>query len=146
MKKVSMTRMAALAVCGFMLMLPLIPRAARAPHLRVQHAPQAGLKEEVERVQAEIDTIFDETLAQLPSIPRDAGHRMKRVQTLGKLLLFDKQLYGPNLGAEYDHCRLPGIGSQCVRGPGSLAIRSSETAKLHILDLLPAPPVQPGAG
>ena len=77
-----MTRMTSLAVCAFMLMLPLIPRAALAPHARVQHAPPAGLKDEIERVQAEIDKIFAEAIAELPSIPRDAAHRMKRVQTL----------------------------------------------------------------
>ena len=87
-----MTRITPLAAYAFMLMLPLIPRAALAPHARVQHPPPAGMKEEIERVQAEIDKIFAETVAELPSIPRDAGHRMKRVQTLGKLLLFDKQL------------------------------------------------------
>ena len=87
-----MTRMTSLAVCAFMLALPLIPRTALVPHARVQHAPPADLKEEIERVQAEIDKIFAETVAELPSIPSDAAHRMKRVQTLGKLLLFDKQL------------------------------------------------------
>src|SRR5215471_10093296 len=54
--------------------------------------------------------------------------------------------YRANLAVEYDYRRLSGIGSQCVRGPGALAIRPSETAKLHILALLPAPPVQPGPG
>src|SRR5262245_60690035 len=54
--------------------------------------------------------------------------------------------YGPNLGAECEYCRLPGIRSQCVRGPRVLAIRPSETAKLYIFALLPAPPVQPDAG
>src|SRR5262249_27956371 len=87
-----MTRMSGLSACVFMLVRPLFPRAALAPHARVQHPPSAGLKEEIERVQAEIDKIFAETVAELPSIPGDAKHRMKRVQTLGRLMYFDRKL------------------------------------------------------
>src|SRR6185369_15388112 len=83
-----MTRITSLAICAFMLMLQPLLRSTLAPPATVPHPPPAGLKQEIERVQAEIDKIFAETLAQLPSIPGDSAHRMKRVQTLGKLLLF----------------------------------------------------------
>ena len=42
--------MTSLAVCAFMLMLPLIPRAALVPRARIQHPHSAGVKEEIERV------------------------------------------------------------------------------------------------
>jgi hypothetical protein len=53
--------------------------------------PSGALKAEIERVSTEIDKIFADGLAEVTSIPGDAAHRTKRVQTLGKLLLFDKQ-------------------------------------------------------
>src|SRR5262249_56975716 len=77
-----------------------------SPHASVPHPPPAGLKQEIERVQAEIDQIFGETLGQLPSIPVDAAHRMKRAQTLGKLLLFDKQL-SVNRNEACSFCHMP---------------------------------------
>src|SRR5262245_8546434 len=109
-----MTRTTSL-VCA-VLMLSVIALAPLAPHARVLHAPSAGLKEEIERVQAEIDSIFADTLAELPSIPRDAGHRMKRVQTLGKLLLFDKQL-SVNRNTACTFCHMPYVD---FTGPISL--------------------------
>ena len=101
-----MTRITSLAVCVFMLMLQPIPPSALAPHASVPHPLLAGLKQEIERVQAEIDKIFAETLAELPAIPSDAAHRMKRVQTLGKLLLFDKQL-SVNRNEACTFCHMP---------------------------------------
>jgi cytochrome c peroxidase len=131
-----MTRMSSLAVCAFMLALPLIPRAALAPHARVQHPPPAGLKEEIERVQAEIDKIFAETVAELPSIPGDAAHRMKRVQTLGKLMLFDKQL-SVNRNEACTFCHMPyvdftgpisALNMTTVAYPGSVRNASADPA------------------
>src|SRR5215831_10808515 len=116
-----MTRITSLAVCVFMLMLQPIPPSALAPHASVPHPPLAGLKQEIERVQAEIDKIFAETLAQLPSIPEDAAHRMKRVQTLGKLLLFDKQL-SVNRNEACTFCHMPYVD---FTGPISLLNRTT---------------------
>jgi hypothetical protein len=75
-----------------MLGLFVISQSFSSPNGSPQIPSPAGLEEEIKRVEAEIDRIFAETLAQLPSIPNDAGSRMKRVQTLGKLMLFDRQL------------------------------------------------------
>lgn len=61
------------------------------PQESVHSVPSGALKAEIERVSTEIDKIFADGLAEVTSIPGDAAHRTKRVQTLGKLLLFDKQ-------------------------------------------------------
>src|SRR5215813_3776252 len=132
-----MTRITSLAVCAFMLMLQPIPRSALAPHASVPQPPPAGLKQEIELVQAEIDKIFAETLAQLPSIPGDAAHRMKRVQTLGKLLLFDKQLSVDRNGA-CTFCHMPYVdftgpisllNMTTVSYPGSVRNASADPAQ-----------------
>ena len=69
----------------------IIARTASAQY-GASHSPaQLSLEQEIKRVEAEIDKIFADTLAQLPSIFDGAANRMKRVQTLGKLELFDKQ-------------------------------------------------------
>src|SRR5258708_1337164 len=47
---------------------------------------------ELRRVEAEIDKIFADGLAQSKTIPNDSGHRLQQIQTLGTLLLFDRQL------------------------------------------------------
>src|SRR5215831_8043637 len=85
-------RVASLAVCVFSSALLLIPRASLTQHGAVQKTAPVGLEREIKRVEAEIDNIFADTLGQLRSIPVDEGNRQKRVQTLGKLMLFDKQL------------------------------------------------------
>ena len=54
--------------------------------------------------------------------------------------------YGTNLYPEYDNRRLSRIGSQRISGPGAVAIRPSQTAKLHLFAVLSGPPVQQGAG
>ena len=87
-----MTRITSLVICTLMLGLFVISQSFSSPNGSPQNQAPAGLEEEIKRVEAEIDRIFAETLAQLPSIPSDAGSRMKGVQTLGKLMLFDKQL------------------------------------------------------
>src|SRR5215510_9421580 len=132
-----MTRITSLAVCAFLLMLQPIPRSALAPHASVPHPPPAGLKQEIERVEAEIDKIFAETLAQLPSIPGDAANRMKRVQTLGKLLLFDKQL-SVNRNEACTFCHMPYVdftgpisllNMTTVAYPGSVRNASADPAQ-----------------
>jgi len=67
-----MTCIASLAVCAFLFVLLFISRTGLAPQGSVQHRAPAGLKEEIDRVNAEIERIFGEALAQLPSIPVDA--------------------------------------------------------------------------
>src|SRR5260221_14566994 len=47
---------------------------------------------ELLRVEGEIDKIFADALAQSKTIPNDSGHRLQQIQTLGTLLLFDRQL------------------------------------------------------
>jgi cytochrome c peroxidase len=103
-----MTRITLFAVCSFTLVLQLIARTALAPQRGTQSPAPAGLEEEIARVNAEIDRIFAETLAQLPSIPVDAAHRMKRVQALGKMLLFDKQL-SVNRNEACTFCHMPSV-------------------------------------
>jgi len=67
-----MTRIASLAVCVFVPVLLLISRTALAPHGGVQHPTPPDLKEEIERVKAEIDRIFAETLAQHSAVTSTA--------------------------------------------------------------------------
>jgi len=78
-----------------MLGLFVISQSFSSPNGATQNPAPAGLEEEIKRVEAEIDRIFADTLAQLPSIPNDVGSRMKRVQTPGKLMLTDTSLNRP---------------------------------------------------
>ena len=84
----------------------VISRTASAQYGNPQHPPSVDLQQEIKRVEAEIDRIFADTLRQLPTIPGDAAHRMKRVQTLGKLELFDKQL-SVNRNEACTFCHMP---------------------------------------
>jgi len=97
-------------------LLFLISRISSGPHESVQPVPSTALKEEIERVSSEIDKIFADTLAEVRSIPGDASHRTKRVQTLGKLLLFDKQL-SVNRNEACTFCHMPDVD---FTGPISL--------------------------
>src|SRR5215831_3550716 len=89
---VVMMRTLCLAVCAAGTFLFFLSRVSSAPQESVHSVPSGAVKAEIERVSTEIDKIFADALAEVPSIPGDAAHRTKRVQTLGKLLLFDKQL------------------------------------------------------
>src|SRR5215471_2406448 len=101
-----MTRIASLA-CAFASVLFLSPAISRSPSTDgVQNPAPADLEKELKRVEADIDRIFADTLAELPSIPSDAGNRMRRMQTLGKLLLFDKQL-SVNRNQACTFCHMP---------------------------------------
>src|SRR5437763_1590566 len=103
-----MMRIVCLAVCTVMVLLFLISRISSAPPEGIPAAPAPGLKEEIERVSAEIDKIFADTLSEARSIPTDDAHRSKRVQTLGKLLLFDKQL-SVNRNEACTFCHMPDV-------------------------------------
>jgi cytochrome c peroxidase len=103
-----MSRIASGVICVFASILLLISAAASATNDAVPNSALAGLAEEIKRVESEIDEIFAGTLAQLPSLPRDTKSRMKRVQTLGKLLLFDKQL-SVNRNEACTFCHMPDV-------------------------------------
>src|SRR5579883_1817164 len=90
--EVVMIRTLCMTVCAALTFLSFLSRFASAPQEKTQPAPSEALGAEIERVSDEIDKIFASALAEAPSIASDAAHRTKRVQTLGKLLLFDKQL------------------------------------------------------
>jgi cytochrome c peroxidase len=95
-----------LGTCAVVLGLFLNARPAYTQYSASQNPAPLSLEQEIKRVEAEIDKIFADTLAQLPSIPRDTAHRMKRVQTLGKLELFDKQL-SVNRNTACTFCHMP---------------------------------------
>src|SRR5262245_63058710 len=103
-----MTRIASLAICALMLGLFVISQSFSSPNDAPRKPTPSVLEEEIKRVEAEIDKIFAYTLAQLPSIPGDAGSRMKRVQTLGKLILYDKQL-SVNKNQACAFCHMPDV-------------------------------------
>ena len=99
-------------------------------------APQT-LEQEIKRVEAEIDKIFADTLAQLSSIPTDKAHSMKRLQTLGKLELFDKQL-SVNRNTACTFCHMPDVdftgpisilNATTVAYPGSVRNASADQAQ-----------------
>jgi cytochrome c peroxidase len=109
-------RLASLPVFTLIALLLVIAGIPPAPHEGAQSLSPAALKPEIERVSAEIDKIFADALAEVPSIPGDAAHRTKRVQTLGKLLLFDKQL-SVNRNEACTFCHMPDVD---FTGPISL--------------------------
>jgi len=132
-----MTRITSLVICALMLGLFVISQSFSSPHGSPQNQAPAGLEEEIKRVEAEIDRIFAETLAQLPSIPSDAGSRMKRVQTLEKLMLFDKQL-SVNRNQACTFCHMPDVdftgpisilNMTTVAYPGSVRNASADPAQ-----------------
>jgi cytochrome c peroxidase len=86
----------------------LIIGMAGARESVAQTAAPPTLEQEIRRVEAEIDKVFADTLTQLPSIPDGPLHRVKRVQTLGKLELFDKQL-SVNRNTACTFCHMPDV-------------------------------------
>src|SRR5262249_3557462 len=113
-----MTRIASFA-CAFASVLFLSQGTASPPSPPNGARPDAApteLAKELQRVEADIDKIFADTLAEVPSIPSDTGSRMKRIQTLGKLLLFDKQL-SVNRNQACTSCHMPEVD---FTGPISL--------------------------
>src|SRR5262249_16481763 len=103
-----MTRTAWSTVCVLASILLFVSAAGRSPSSDVRNQAAAGLEEEIKRVEGEIDKIFADTLAQLPSIHTDAGSRMKQVQMLGKIMLFDKQL-SVNRNEACTFCHMPDV-------------------------------------
>src|SRR5436190_2809764 len=132
-----MTRIGLLALCVVLPVLLFISRRALAPQPPIQQLTPPRLKEEIERVNTEIDKIFADTLAQMRAIPTDAAHRMKRVQALGKLLLFDKQL-SVNRNQACSFCHMPYVdftgpismlNMTTVAYPGSVRDASADPAQ-----------------
>src|SRR5262245_27252304 len=132
-----MSRTGSLVVCAFLFSLLWITRTGLSPQHPGQHSASAGLKDEIDRVNAEIDRIFRDALAEMSSIPGDAGQRMKRVQTLGKLLLFDTQL-SVNRNQACSFCHMPYVdftgpislvNMTTVAYPGSVRHSTGDAAK-----------------
>src|SRR5256714_4800875 len=116
--------------------LLIIARVTGAQRAIARRPMPLSLEQEIKRVEAEIDKIFADTLAQLPSIPSDTAHRMKRVQTLGKLELFDKQL-SVNRNTACTFCHMPDtdftgpismLNATTVAYPGSVRNVSADPA------------------
>ncbi len=117
--------------------LLVIARLPGAQHTVAQSPAPLSLEQEIKRVEAEIDTIFADTLTQLPSIPNNTANRMKRVQTLGKLELFDKQL-SVNRNTACRFCHMPDVdftgpismlNATTVAYPGSVRNVSADQAQ-----------------
>jgi cytochrome c peroxidase len=136
-----MKRVAFVAVkigtCAVVVGLFVISRTASAQYGAPQNPAPGTLEQEIKRVEAEIDKIFADTLAQLPSIPDDTAHRIKRVQTLGKLELFDKQL-SVNRNEACTFCHMPYVdftgpipmlNATTVAYPGSARSASGDPAQ-----------------
>ncbi len=126
-----------LGICVVVLGLFLNARPAYTQDSASQNPAALSLEQEIKRVEAEIDKIFADTLSQLPSIPRDTAHRTKRVQTLGKLELFDKQL-SVNRNTACTFCHMPYvdftgpismINATTVSYPGSVRNTSADQAQ-----------------
>src|SRR2546421_2956539 len=103
----------------------------------LEKAIPTDLEQEIKRVEAEIDKTFAGTLAQLPSLPAGTAHRMTRVQTLGKLELFDKQL-SVNRNTACTFCHMPDVdftgpisqlNATTVAYPGSVRNVSADPAQ-----------------
>jgi len=117
--------------------LLVIARLPGAQHTVAQSPAPLSLEQEIKRVEAEIDKIFADTLTQLPSIPDNTANRMKRVQTLGKLELFDKQL-SVNRNTACTFCHMPDVdftgpismlNATTVAYPGSVRNVSADQAQ-----------------
>jgi len=132
-----MTRTAWSAVCALASVLLFMSGSALTPSRAAPTPTTAGLEQEMKRVESEIDTVFAQTLAQLPSIPADPGNRMTRVRTLGKILLFDKQL-SVNRNEACTFCHMPDVdftgpisilNNTTVSYPGSVRDRTGDPAR-----------------
>src|SRR5262249_52137729 len=66
----------------------------------------SDLSREIKRVEAEIDQIEQQALAEWRPLPADPAHRMQQVRILGKLLLFDKNL-SVNKNEACSFCHMP---------------------------------------
>jgi cytochrome c peroxidase len=66
----------------------------------------SGLEREIERVEREVDQIEQQALARWRAMRGNPGSRMKQVQVLGELLLFDKNL-SVNRNEACSFCHMP---------------------------------------
>jgi cytochrome c peroxidase len=133
-----MTRIASFVCCAIASVFFLSPGTAWSPPGDVGQAlAPTDLEKEIRRVEADVDKIFADTLAELPSMPTDPGGRMKRMQTLGKLLLFDKQL-SVNRNEACTFCHMPEVdftgpisilNQTTVSYPGSVRDASGDPAR-----------------
>ena len=83
----------AVAAAGAGIITAFAQTASRSESQRFPVAPnQAVVEREITRVQSEIDRTFQETLEKAGKLPDDPSLRLERIQTLGKLLLYDKRL------------------------------------------------------
>jgi cytochrome c peroxidase len=133
-----MNRVAFVAgIFAAVLALLIICRSAGVQQAVAQSPAPLTLEQEIKRVEAEIDKIFADTLAQLPSIPAGTSHRVKRVQMLGKLELFDKQL-SVNRNTACTFCHMPDVdftgpisllNATTVAYPGSVRNVSADQAE-----------------
>jgi cytochrome c peroxidase len=80
-----------------------------------------GLEQEIKRVEREVDDIEQQALAEWHALPIDSSTRMKQVQVLGKLLLFDKNL-SVNKNEACSFCHMP---STDFTGPISILNRTT---------------------
>jgi cytochrome c peroxidase len=137
-KEVQMIRLA-IAAASFAVVfgLLIISTTADAQQGMAQSPAPLTLEQEIKRVEAEIDKVFADTLAQLPSIPAATAYRVKRVQTLGKLELFDKQL-SVNRNTACTFCHMPDVdftgpisllNATTVAYPGSVRNASADQAQ-----------------
>ena len=65
-----------------------------------------GLEQEIQRVQAEVDRVEQQVLAQWQALPRTSSTRMQQARILGKLLLFAKNL-SVNRNEACSFCHMP---------------------------------------
>src|SRR5262245_16200277 len=129
---------AALSAAGvFVLVLLFVSGNTSVPSGAVPNPALPELEQEIKRVEGEIDTVFAQTLAELTSIPTDVGNRLTRVRTLGKILLFDKQL-SVNRNQACMFCHMPEVdftgpisilNNTTVSYPGSVRDRSGDPAR-----------------
>jgi cytochrome c peroxidase len=124
-------------MCAVTLGIFIIAQTAGSQYGASQNPAPQILEQEIKRVEAEIDKIFADTLAQLPSLPNDTANRMKRVQTLGKLELFDKQL-SVNRNQACTFCHMPDtdftgpismLNATTVSYPGSVRNPAADQAQ-----------------
>src|SRR5205807_2223453 len=82
------------------------------PHVYNPYPPgllPSDLQSEIDRVNSEIDQIFQQSLARAEALPINPGTAMKQVQLLGKLELFDKNL-SVNKNEACTFCHMPYTG------------------------------------
>lgn len=94
------------------------------------------VEKELGQLNARIDRVFTETLDKSAAIPNDERHRMERLRTLGKLLLYDRQL-SVNHNTACVSCHMPETGftgpiselnATTVSYPGSVRDASASPA------------------